>query len=201
MGDGASDGSLPEDEVRILGVRVLAEGHGVLRTTRFEHRRFDGAWQALDRETYTTGNGCAVLAYDPARGRVLLVRQFRFPAYASGHRIPLIEVIAGLVDDKPPDIAVIKEAHEEAGVVLRSVRRVFDAFMSPGAITERLSLFVAEYTGADRTGAGGGLAGEGEDIEVLEPTADEAMAMIADGRIVDAKTIILLQHARLAGLV
>nr|WP_321983546.1 NUDIX domain-containing protein [uncultured Lichenicoccus sp.] len=201
MDDDASPATPAEDEVRILEERVLADGHGVLRTTRFEHRRFDGAWQTLDRETYSSGNGCAVLAYDPGRGCVLLVRQFRFPAYAGGHRIPLIEVIAGLVDDNAPDVAVIKEAHEEAGVVLRAVRPVFDAYMSPGAITERLSFFVAEYSTSDRTGAGGGLPGEGEDIEVLEVAGEDAIAMIGDGRIVDAKTIMLLQHARLTGLI
>ena len=201
MEDDADAGRVPEDEVRILQVRIMAEGHGVLKTTRFEHRRFDGTWQTLERETYSSGNGCAVLAYDPARGCVLLVRQFRFPAYAGGHRTPLIEVIAGLVDDNAPDTAVIKEAREEAGLALRSVRPVFVAFMSPGAITERLSLFVAEYNAVDRTGAGGGLPGEGEDIEVLEVSGEDAIAMIADGRIVDAKTIMLLQHARLAGLI
>ncbi|WP_428375954.1 NUDIX domain-containing protein [Lichenicoccus sp.] len=199
--DDKADRGMAGDEVRILEVRILAEGHGILKTTRFEHRRFDGTWQTLNRETYSSGDGCAVLAYDPGRGRVLLVRQFRFPAYAAGHLTPLVEVIAGLVDENPPDVAVIKEAREEAGVVLRTVRPVFEAFMSPGAITERLSFFVAEYDGADRTGAGGGLPGEGEDIEVLEPTGDEAMAMIGDGRIVYAKTIMLLQHARLTGLI
>lgn len=189
------------DEVRILEVRVLAEGHGVLRTTRMQHRRFDGTWQTLNRETYDRGNGCALLAYDPGRGCVLLVRQFRYPAYVSGHAAPLLEVIAGLVDDNPPDVAIRKEAHEEAGLTLRAVRPVFAAYMSPGAITERLSFFVAEYEASDRTGAGGGLIGEGEDIEVVEIPADTAIAMIGDGRIVDAKTIMLLQHARLSGLI
>ena len=188
------------EPIRVREVRVLSDAHYVLRKTVFDYLRRDGSWQTLSRETYDRGNGAAILPYDPVRGTVLLVRQFRYPAYVNGHPEPMIEAIAGLLDEKDPLTAVSHEAEEEAGFRIRAPRRVFDAYMSPGAVTERLTFFVAEYSAADRIGEGGGLHKEGEDIEVLEPFFAEALAMIADGRIVDAKTLMLLQHVRLAGL-
>jgi nudix-type nucleoside diphosphatase (YffH/AdpP family) len=188
------------DRIRVREVRVLSDDHYILRKTVFDYRRRDGTWQTLSRETYDRGNGAAILPYDPSRGRVLLVRQFRYPAYVNGHPEPLVEAIAGVLDGKEPLVVVSHEAEEEAGIRIRSPRQVYEAFMSPGAVTERLSLFVAEYSADDRINAGGGLHQEGEDIEVLEPSFDEALAMIGDGRIADAKTIMLLQHIRLAGL-
>jgi nudix-type nucleoside diphosphatase (YffH/AdpP family) len=190
-----------EDRIRVQGVQVLSDDWYVLRKTTFDYRRRDGTWQRLTRETYDRGNGAVVLPYDPVRGTVLLTRQFRFPAYVNGHPEPLVEAIAGLLDARNPEDATRREAEEEAGVRLARPRRVFEAFMSPGSVTERLTFFVAEYGPEDRVTPGGGVASEGEDIEVLEPTLAEALAMVADGRIVDAKTIMLLQHARLSGLV
>ena len=186
--------------IRIRDVTILSDDHYILRRTRFDYRRRDGSWQAMSRESYDRGNGAAILPYDPVRGTVLLVRQFRYPAYENGHPEPMIEVIAGLLDENDPLTTVCHEAEEEAGYRIRAPRRVYDAFMSPGAVTERLTLFIAEYSADDRIGDGGGLHDEGEDIELLEPSFDEALAMIADGRICDAKTIMLLQHVRLAGL-
>ena len=113
----------------------------------------------------------------------------------------MVAGIAGLLDAREAEEAIRKEAEEEGGCRVRAPRRVFDAFMSPGSVTERLAFFVAEYSAADRVGAGGGLAGEGEDIEVLEPTLDAALAMVARGEICDAKTIMLLQYVRLEGLI
>ena len=188
------------DPVRVREVRVLSDDHYILRKTVFDLRRRDGSWQTQSRETYDRGNGAAILPYDPERGTVLLVRQFRYPAYVNGHAAPLIEAIAGLLDDKDPLTTITHEAEEEAGYRVRSPRRIYDAFMSPGSVTERLSLFVAEYGAGDRIGEGGGLHDEGEDIEVLEPAFDDALAMIGDGRIADAKTIMLLQYIRIAGL-
>ena len=189
------------EPIRVRDVTVLSDDRYTLRRTLFDYRRRDGSWQTMSRETYDRGNGTAILPYDPARGTVLLVRQFRYPAYVNGHPLPMIEAIAGQLDENDPLTTVCHEAEEEAGYRIREPRRICDAFMSPGAVTERLTLFIAEYSADDRIGAGGGLHDEGEDIELLEPAFDEAMAMIADGRICDAKTIILLQHLRLAGLV
>ena len=186
--------------VRVRDVRVLSDDWYVLRKTTFDYRRQDGSWQTLARETYDRGNGAVILPYDPGRGTVLLTRQFRYPAYVNGHPEPLIEAVAGLLDERSPEEAIRREAEEEAGCRVAEPRRVFEAFMSPGSVTERLVFFVAEYSAADRVTAGGGVVAEGEDIEVLEPTLDEALAMVGDGRIADAKTIMLLQYAKLHGL-
>jgi len=192
--------SAGEDRIRVREVRVLSDDWYVLRKTTFDYRRRDGTWQTLSRETYDRGNGAVILPYDPSRGTVLLTRQFRYPAYVNGHPDPLIEVIAGLLDKRSPEDAIRQEAEEEAGCRIAQPCRVFEAFMSPGSVTERLAFFVAEYSAADQVAAGGGIKAEGEDIEVLEPTLDEALAMIDDGRIMDAKTIMLLQYAKLHGL-
>ncbi|CAO3354550.1 NUDIX domain-containing protein [Azospirillum melinis] len=195
-----ADDSIASDErIRIRDVTLLSDDWYVLKKTTFDYRRSDGSWQTLSRETYDRGNGAALLLYDPTRGTVLLTRQFRFPAYVNGHPEPLLEVCAGLLDDRSPEEAIRAEAAEELGVTVQAPRRVFDAFMSPGSVTERLAFFVAEYHAADRS-EGGGLAEEGEDIEVVELTFDDALAMVGSGAILDGKTIMLLQYAALHGL-
>ncbi len=188
------------ERVRVREVRVLSDDWYLLKKTTLDYKRRDGSWQTLNRETYDRGNGAAILLYDPARGTVLLIRQFRYPAFVNGHPEPLIEVPAGLLDELSPEEAIRREAEEEAGCHVAQPRRVFEAFMSPGSVTERLVYFVAEYSAATRIADGGGLAAEGEDIEVLERTLDEALAMVARGEIVDGKTIMLLQYAKLNGL-
>jgi nudix-type nucleoside diphosphatase (YffH/AdpP family) len=188
------------DRIRIREERVLADDWSVLKKTTLDYRHRNGQWQTLSRETYDRGNGAAILPYDPTRGTVLLTRQFRFPAYVNGHPDPLVEACAGLLDERDPETCIRREAEEEAGCRMRNVRHIFDAFMSPGSVTERLAFFVGEYSAADRVSPGGGLIAEGEDIEVLELTLDEALAMVERGEIVDAKTIMLLQYAKLKGL-
>ncbi|MDZ5645596.1 NUDIX domain-containing protein [Nitrospirillum sp. BR 11828] len=189
-----------KDRIRVREDRVLSKGWSELRSVTFDYRRRDGDWQTMTREVYDRGHGAVILPYDPTRGTVLLVSQFRYAVYVTGHDAPLIEAIAGLLDDTSPEETIRREAEEEAGCRIGEARRVFEAFMSPGSVTEKLTFFVAPYSAADRVGAGGGLAAEGEDIEVLEPTLEEALAMVADGRIMDAKTIMLLQYAKLNGL-
>jgi nudix-type nucleoside diphosphatase (YffH/AdpP family) len=187
--------------VTVERVEVTSDGWHVLRRTTFGYRRRDGRLQTLQRETYDRGNGATILLYDPDRGTVLLTRQFRYPAYVNGHPDGmLIETAAGLLDDDAPEVAIRREAGEELGVTVRHPRHVFDLYLSPGSVTERVHFYVAEYTPADRMDAGGGVAEEGEDIEVLEVPAAEALAMVADGRIVDGKTVILLQWAAQEGL-
>ncbi len=185
------------DRIRITGKRVLSESHGTLTSTTFEWRRNDDQWQGLTRDVFDRGNAAAILPYSLAQRTVVLVRQFRLPAYVNGYDDLLIEAAAGLLDDAAPEDRIRAEAEEEIGYRLHHVERVFEAFMSPGAVTEKIHFFVAEYEPGMRIGAGGGLAAEGEDIEVLELSFREALAMIADGRIVDAKTIMLLQYAAL----
>ncbi len=185
------------DRVRVKDVRVLSDNHYILKTTTFEWRRNSGEWQTQARETYDRGNGAALLPYNLAQRSVVLVRQFRYPAYVNGCDDLLIEAAAGLLDNESPEVRILAEAEEETGYRLGKVQKVFEAFMSPGAITEKLHFFVAEYEAGMRVGSGGGIASEGEDIEVLELPIDSALAMIGDGRIVDAKTIMLLQYAAL----
>ncbi|MDI1365712.1 MAG: GDP-mannose pyrophosphatase [bacterium] len=186
-----------KDRIRIREERLLSDNWYVLKTTTFDWKRNDGTWQTQSRETYDRGNGAVLLPYNLAARTVLLVRQFRYPAYVNGYDGLLIEAAAGLLDDAQPEVRIRAEVEEELGYRLADVRHVFTAFMSPGSVTETLHFFVAEYDAAMRIGEGGGHLDEGEDIEVLEPTIDDALAMIADGRIVDAKTIMLLQHLAL----
>lgn len=185
------------DRVRVEKVETLADDWYVLRKTTFRYRRRDGSWQVQSRETYDRGNGATILLYDPARRTVVLTRQFRYPAFVNGHDDLLIEAPAGLLDQAGPEERIRAEVEEETGYRVRAVRQVFEAFMSPGSVTERLHFFVGAYSAGDRVAEGGGNAEEGEDIERLEPTIEEAMAMIEDGRIKDGKTIMLLQHAAL----
>ena len=186
--------------IRILARRVLSRGNGLLETFTVSRKRFAGSEQTFDREIYDTGNGVAILLYDPSRSRVILVRQFRMTAYLREGRESLIEVCAGRLEGADAETRIVKEAEEETGIVVRNPCRLFEAYMSPGTFSEKLTFFAAQYTPEDRTGKGGGLHEEDEDIEILEPTLDEALAMIDSGEIVDAKTILLLHYADRAGL-
>jgi nudix-type nucleoside diphosphatase (YffH/AdpP family) len=185
------------DRVRIKDEHVLSHARYLLKDITFEYRRGNGEWQTQSREVYDRGNAATLLPYNLALRTVVLVRQFRLPAYVNGHDDLIIEAAAGMLDNASPEERIRAEVEEEAGYRLHDVRKVFEAFMTPGAVTEKLHFFVAEYDPSMRIHDGGGLADEGEDIEVLELPIDSALAMIADGRIVDAKTIMLLQYAAL----
>ena len=187
-------------KVRIRSDDVLSDFWGKLRKISFDFVRRNGTVERQVREVYDRGDGAAVLPFDPQRGTVLLVRQFRMPAHLNGHEGYLIEACAGIVDDGDPEATARKEAEEELGYRLTRVDRVFEAFMSPGTMTERITCFTAPYSPGDRVSAGGGSAHEGEDIEVLELPLSRALDMVDSGDIVDAKTILLLQHVRLANL-
>jgi GDP-mannose pyrophosphatase NudK len=187
--------------VRIRAVQTLADDWYVLKKTTFDFLRRDGTWQTQNRETYDRGNGAAILLYNRERGTVVLTRQFRFPAYMNGlDDGMMIEVCAGIMDEDDPEACIKREAEEEAGFVVHSPRKVFEAYMSPGSVTEKLYFFVAEYEHEHRTSGGGGDGKEGEDIEVLEIPLEEALGMIGRGEILDGKTIMLLQYAKLARL-
>ncbi len=182
------------DGIRIVKEETLADDWGRLTKYTFDYRRRDGRWERQSREVYDRGDGATVLPYDAARSTVLLVRQFRFPAHATGHFEPLVEACAGLLDADDPETCIHKEAEEELGYRLREVVPVFSPYVTPGSVSERIWCFTAGYTEADRISQGGGAEAEGEDIEVLEMTLDEAFAATRDGRILDAKTIMLVQH-------
>ncbi|MFE8990226.1 NUDIX domain-containing protein [Streptomyces collinus] len=186
--------------VRIVEVEVLSSDWYVLRKTTFDYQHSDGHWSREQRETYDRGDGATILLYDTDRQTVLLTRQFRLPAYVNGHPDGmLIETAAGLLDGDTPEEAIRREAAEETGHVVGTAEHVFDVYMSPGSVTERLHFFAAPYRAATATATPGGNPDEGEDITVLELPFVKALAMIRTGEIADGKTIMLLQWAALEG--
>ncbi len=188
---------MQDSAVTIVDEQLLSDNWYVLKNITFERTARDGSHQRQTREVYDRGNGATILLYNDTRRTVVLTRQFRLPAFMNGHSGYLIETAAGLLDDASPEERIRLEAEEETGYRIGTVEPVFEAFMSPGSVTERLHFFTAPYEPRDRVGAGGGLADEGEDIEVLELGYDQAFAMVASGEIADGKTIMLLQHLQL----
>lgn len=188
------------DRVRIVETTVLSNDWYVLKKITFDFLRRDGRWQRQSRETYDRGNGATILLHNPATGNIVLTRQFRMPAFANGHDGMLIEAAAGLLDSATPEERIRAEAEEETGYRVRNIRKVFEAFMSPGSVTEKLHFYVGEYDASMRVSEGGGLEQEGEDVEVLEMPLRTALEHVERGRIVDGKTIMLLQHLALEQL-
>jgi len=186
-----------KDRVRIIDTTVLSNDWYVLKKTTFDFLRRDGAWQRQSRETYDRGNGATILLFNRDRRTVVLTRQFRLPAFVNGHDGMMIEAAAGLLDNASPEERIRAEAEEETGYRVTNVQKVFEAYMSPGSVTEKLHFFIAEYDASARVGHGGGVEAEGEDLEVIELTLDDALLAVYRGEIVDAKTIMLLQFAAL----
>src|SRR5689334_21153887 len=184
---------------RVIRDNVLATGRFDLTRTEIEVEEDDGSRRSLKHDVYRHGKAAAVLLYDAKRRVVTLVKQFRAGAYLSDGALATIEACAGMLDGDPPEICAIREALEETGIVIRKPVHAFDAYMSPGGMTEKIACFVAPYDEKDRTGKGGGVD-EDEHIEVLEIPFGEALAMIEGGLIADAKTIALLYYARAKGL-
>lgn len=184
---------------RIVGETVLAKGRFELTRTEIEIIEDDGSTRRLDHEVYRHGKAAAALLYDPKRGVVALVKQFRAGAYLSDGALATIEVCAGMLDGDAPEACIVREAFEETGIVIREPRQAFEAYMSPGGMSEKIACFVAPYGEADRVATGGGVDAD-EHIEVLEVPFSEALAMIERGEIADAKTIALLAYAKAKGL-
>jgi nudix-type nucleoside diphosphatase (YffH/AdpP family) len=183
------------ERVRIRAVNTLSDDWYLLRKTTFDYLMRDGSWKTVTRETYDRGNGATILLVNRKRGTVLLTRQFRFPAYVNGLEDGmLIEACAGLLDNQSPEEAIRREAEEEFGVKVGEVYKVLETYMSPGSVTEKHCFFIAEYDSP--AGEVAGNSDEGEDIEVVELGLDEALEWIDNGRIQDAKTIILLLLAQ-----
>ena len=185
---------------RIVSETLLARGRFDLTRTEIDVVEDDGAERTLAHEVYRHGKAAAVLLYDPERSFVTLVRQFRAGAFLSDGALATVEACAGMLDGDPPEACVVRESLEETGIAIRGARRAFDAYMSPGGITEKIACFVAAYGAGDRSCAGGGVD-EDEHIEVIEVPFAEALAMIESGAIADAKTIALLYYAKTKGLV
>jgi nudix-type nucleoside diphosphatase (YffH/AdpP family) len=188
-------------KVRVIEEKLLSDHWYVLKATTFELQRRSGQWQRQQRETYDRGNGATILLYNRAQQTVILTRQFRFPTYVNGNTDGMmVEACAGLLDKDDAATCIKRETEEETGFRIEQVQKVFEAYMSPGSVTERLYFFVGEYAAANRVSDGGGHHHEGEDIEVLELSLDAALAMVNTGEICDGKTIMLLQYAKLNNL-
>ena len=185
------------ERVRVHSVAMLSDDWYVLQKTTFDFQRSDGTWQRQSRETYDRGNGATILLYNRRKRTVILTRQFRYPTFVNGYRNLLIETPAGLLDERSPEEAIRKETAEETGYVIHDVHMVFEAFMSPGSVTEKLYFFVAQYDSPERQLHGGGVVEDGEDIETIELELEDALNRITSGEIRDGKTIMLLQYAKL----
>jgi GDP-mannose pyrophosphatase NudK len=189
------------DRVKNIRKQILSNNWYTLNKVIFDYRMENGEWVEQAREAYDRGNGATVLLYNKKKHTVILISQFRMPTFLNGNSSGMmIETCAGLLDGDDPETCVIKEAEEESGFKVHHVEKIFEAYMSPGAVTEIIHFYVAEYTDHDKVSEGGGLDSEHEDIEVMEVNFDVALAMIESGEIKDAKTIMLMQYAKLNGL-
>jgi GDP-mannose pyrophosphatase NudK len=181
------------ETVRIKEMQILAQQKGKLTLVTFEQRTRSGEWRERKREVYDNGNSAAILPYDAERKTVLLTRQLRLPIYLQDGLENSIEACAGKLDGEKPEIRIVKEMEEELGYRIPKVERLFELYVSPASIMEKIVYFTCAYSPADKVSEGGGLPEEGEDIEVIETTLEQAAAMIASGEIIDAKTVVLIQ--------
>jgi GDP-mannose pyrophosphatase NudK len=187
--------------VRILQTEVLSDNWYTLRKIIYEYKMNDGNWHQQSREAYDRGDGAVILLYNKESRSVILTRQFRMATFLNGNADGMmVEACAGLLDQDSPEDCIRREALEETGYHIVEIDKAFEAYMSPGSVTELIHFYTAVYTPAMKTGNGGGLAHEQEDIEVLEIPFEDALAMIDKGIIKDGKTIMLLQYARIQGL-
>ncbi len=192
---------MKSNKVRNVNRELLSNNWYKLEKITFDYLKADGNWESQSREAYDRGNGAAILLYNKKKGSVILTRQFRMPTYINGNESGMmIEVCAGLLDGDHPEDCIKKETEEETGYKLDHVEKVFESYMSPGSVTEVLYFFIGSYEEKMKVSDGGGAESETENIEVLELPFDNAFAMIASGEIKDAKTIMLLQYAKINGL-
>lgn len=192
---------MQNSKIKILQTEILSDNWYTLNKITFEKTNSNGSVQTQSREAYDRGNGATILLYNKDLNTVILTKQFRLPTYINGNSDGmLIETCAGLLDNDNPEECIKRETEEETGYKISKVEKVFESYMSPGSVTEILHFFIAEYSKEMKMGEGGGLEEEGEDIEVLELSFDEALTMIDTGAIKDAKTIMLLQHVRVKNI-
>lgn len=190
---------MPEQKIEILTEKLLSDNWYRLKTTTFRYLTRKGVWENYNRETYDRGNGATILLYNKATRNIILTRQFRFPTYVNGNPDGmLIETCAGLLDNDNPETAIRRETQEETGYIISDVHKVFEAYMSPGSVTELVYFFIAEYSAGTRKNEGGGI--DEEEIEVLQLPFEQAFGMIATGEIRDGKTIMLLQYLFISGI-
>jgi nudix-type nucleoside diphosphatase (YffH/AdpP family) len=188
--------------IKIQKTELLSDNWYILNKVTFDYQKKDNSWITQKREVYDRGNGAAILLYNTQQKTVILTRQFRLPTYLNGNETGMmIEVCAGLLDEDHPEQCIIRETEEETGYRITKVNKVMETYMSPGAVTEILYLFVGEYDESMKVSEGGGVEHEQENIDVMEMSYDEAYSMIESGQILDAKTIMLLQYAKINNLV
>ncbi|MFY7816600.1 MAG: GDP-mannose pyrophosphatase NudK [Chryseobacterium taeanense] len=188
--------------VQIEKTEILSDNWYILKKITFNILKKDGSFEQQSREAYDRGNGATIMLYDKSAGNVILTKQFRLPTFINGNETGMmIESCAGLLDNDNPEDCIKRETEEETGYKISKVEKIFEAYMSPGSVTEILHFFIAEYSKEMKIADGGGLEDEGEDIEVLELPFDKALAMIDSGEIKDAKTIMLLQHLRIKNII
>ncbi|MEL6592947.1 MAG: GDP-mannose pyrophosphatase NudK [Bacteroidota bacterium] len=188
-------------QVKITKREILSDNWYILNKITYEYQKASGEWETQAREAYDRGNGAVILLYNPDANTVILTRQFRMPTYVNGNESGMmIEACAGLLDKQNPEDCIRKETEEETGYQVQNVRKIFEAYMSPGSVTEILYFFIAEYRPEMKISEGGGLDEEQENIEVLELGFQQALDMVQSGEINDAKTIMLLQYAQIHGL-
>ena len=189
-------------QVRVINTEILSNNWYTLKKVTYEFQHNDGTWQTYDREAYDRGNGATILLYNTLQKTVILTEQFRMPTFINGNESGmLIEACAGLLDKDNPEDCIRRETEEETGYRLKDVRKIFEAYMSPGSVTEVLYFFIAEYEDTMKINDGGGVQHEQENIEVIEKNIDEALKMIETGEIRDGKTIMLLQYIRLHNII
>ncbi|MBL1220764.1 GDP-mannose pyrophosphatase NudK [Chryseobacterium sp. L7] len=189
-------------EINIINTEILSDNWYTLNKVTYSIVKKDGTTETQSREAYDRGNGAVILLYNKVSGTVILTRQFRLPTFINGNTTGmLIEACAGLLDNDNPEECIKRETEEETGYKISKVEKIFEAYMSPGSVTEILHFFIAEYSSEMKINDGGGLEDEGENIEVLELPFEEALQMIGNGKIMDAKTIMLLQHLRLKNII
>ena len=188
------------ERVNLIESQVLSHDWYLLKKITFDYLRNNGEWQRQTREVYDRGNGAAILLFNREKKTVVLTRQFRLPVFVNGHDGLLIEVAAGLLEGAAPEERIRGEAEEETGYRVHHVHKVFESYMSPGSVTEKLHFFIAEYDAASKVSEGGGLEEETEELEVLEWKFDDALEAFYRGEICDAKTIMLLQYAAMKNI-
>jgi len=183
-------------QVKNIKKKLLSDNYYILKRVTFDYLMKSGEWVNQMREVYDRGDGAGILLYNKHKGTVILIKQFRMPTYLNDNKDGfLVEVCAGLLDQDNPEACIIRETEEEVGYRLKSVKKIYEGYSSPGVMTEKMHFFVGEYTDDMKVGAGGGLASEHEDIEVLEIPFEKAIGMLENGEIVDTRTIVLLQYA------
>ncbi|MDW9378919.1 GDP-mannose pyrophosphatase NudK [Chryseobacterium sp. JV558] len=188
-------------DINVLQTEILSDNWYTLNKVTYSVTKKDGTTETQSREAYDRGNGAVILLYNTTSRTVILTRQFRLPTYINGNDTGLlIEACAGLLDNDNPEDCIKRETEEETGYKISKVEKIFEAYMSPGSVTEILYFFIAEYSNEMKINEGGGLEEEGENIEVLELSFEETLKMIDGGEIKDAKTIMLLQHLRIKGM-